>query len=170
MPDEVPEFDAPVFKRLARNDTGSARGHQGGILVPRDFSAGDPVENLFAAMDSKPRSAVTSELTLAELLAPSKQKGKMRFEERRLLYSDLLIWSGLIDLRPVSRTVLVATASLRREFKCKLPDAIHIMTAIDAGCRFLVTDDEELARLPMPLQRLRSDAEGVGLALEALRA
>jgi putative restriction endonuclease len=35
MPEDVPEFDAPVFKRLAQNDTGSAKGHQGGFLVPR---------------------------------------------------------------------------------------------------------------------------------------
>jgi putative restriction endonuclease len=35
MPDELPEFDAPVFKRLARNDTGQAAGHQGGLVIPQ---------------------------------------------------------------------------------------------------------------------------------------
>lgn len=38
MPDNLSEFDAPVFKRLARNDTGQAPGHQGGVLIPKDLS------------------------------------------------------------------------------------------------------------------------------------
>lgn len=30
-------FDQPVFKILARNDTGAAQGHQGGMVIPRDL-------------------------------------------------------------------------------------------------------------------------------------
>jgi putative restriction endonuclease len=37
MAEELPEFDAPVFKRLARNDTGWAAGHQSGIVIPKDL-------------------------------------------------------------------------------------------------------------------------------------
>ena len=29
------EWDAPFFKRLAHNDTGSARGHQAGLVIPK---------------------------------------------------------------------------------------------------------------------------------------
>lgn len=32
------DFDRPLFKRLAHNDTGDAVGHQGGILVPKDIA------------------------------------------------------------------------------------------------------------------------------------
>ena len=31
------DFDRPLFKKLAPNDTGEAAGHQGGFLVPRDL-------------------------------------------------------------------------------------------------------------------------------------
>jgi len=31
------EWDAPFFKRLARNDTGEAAGHQGGMVVTKDL-------------------------------------------------------------------------------------------------------------------------------------
>jgi putative restriction endonuclease len=31
------EFDFPVFKVLAHNDTGAAAGHQGGIVIPKDL-------------------------------------------------------------------------------------------------------------------------------------
>lgn len=30
-------FDSPVFKVLSKNDTGSARGHQGGMVIPKDL-------------------------------------------------------------------------------------------------------------------------------------
>lgn len=30
-------FDQPVFKVLSRNDTGAARGHQGGLVIPQDL-------------------------------------------------------------------------------------------------------------------------------------
>jgi hypothetical protein len=31
------EFDTPVFKQLAHNDSGEAKGHQGGIVIPKDL-------------------------------------------------------------------------------------------------------------------------------------
>jgi predicted nucleic acid-binding protein len=133
-------------------------------------AANSPLEELFGGLKARPRAAVTSELTLAELLAPSKQKDAIQLEEKRTLYGDLLIWSGWIDLYPVTRTVLISTASLRQEFKCALPDAIHIVTAISSGCRLFLTDDERLARLPVPLRRLKSDAAGIEAAMEALHA
>jgi putative restriction endonuclease len=43
MADDLPEFDAPVFKKLANNDTGQARGHQAGIVIPKDLDAYFPV-------------------------------------------------------------------------------------------------------------------------------
>jgi putative restriction endonuclease len=30
-------FDRPLFKRLAHNDTGAAAGHQGGVVIPKDM-------------------------------------------------------------------------------------------------------------------------------------
>jgi putative restriction endonuclease len=33
----VTEFDAPIYKVLANNDTGAARGHQGGFVLPKEL-------------------------------------------------------------------------------------------------------------------------------------
>lgn len=33
----VTDFDAPIFKVLANNDTGAAAGHQGGFVLPKDL-------------------------------------------------------------------------------------------------------------------------------------
>jgi putative restriction endonuclease len=38
------EFDRPFFKRLANNDTGAAKGHQGGIVIPK------PLDGFFPAL------------------------------------------------------------------------------------------------------------------------
>ena len=35
--DELAEFDAPLFKKLAHNDTGAAVGHQAGVVIPKDL-------------------------------------------------------------------------------------------------------------------------------------
>ncbi|MGY2805556.1 HNH endonuclease [Bradyrhizobium sp. USDA 4506] len=43
--DEVPEFDVPVFKKLAKNDTAEAKGKQGGPLIPEDLVAYFPKLN-----------------------------------------------------------------------------------------------------------------------------
>ena len=31
-------IDSFVFKKLSHNDTGKARGHQGGIVIPKDIA------------------------------------------------------------------------------------------------------------------------------------
>ena len=111
----------------------------------------DLLRELFAVLVATPGSATTSELTLAEVLpkAPS--------ETHRRMYLDLIVWSGVFDLRPVSREILLETANYRRNVSTmlpdgrntmpKLPDAIHIVTAIQSGCQMLLTADERL-KLP----------------------
>jgi len=32
-----PEWDCPIYKKLARNDTGEAPGHQGGMVIPKNL-------------------------------------------------------------------------------------------------------------------------------------
>src|SRR6476620_4109149 len=100
-----------------------------------------PINNLFAQFRKRPRIAVTSELTLAEVLARA-------FPPHQQMYFDLMIWSGIFDPRPVSREILIETARYRRAATMvkpdgrvsvpKLLDAIDVVTAIQSGCkRFL---------------------------------
>ncbi len=39
------QFDQPLFKKLANNDTGSSKGHQGGIVIPKK------IEHYFPFLD-----------------------------------------------------------------------------------------------------------------------
>src|ERR1700730_7597616 len=82
----------------------------------------------FELLKGKPGLAMTSELTLAEVLA------KARPDARRN-YFNLIVWSNLFKLQPVTRDILIDTADYRRvsqtprpdgtKATVKLPDAIH---------------------------------------------
>ena len=67
-----PAWDAPFFKRLAHNDTGQARGHQGGVVVPKALRA------FFPALDEGLASASTPTVdryVIAEMFIPGLQVG-----------------------------------------------------------------------------------------------
>lgn len=57
-------FDTPVFKILARNDTGAAPGHQGGIVIPKE------IENFFPDVegDITPEAPTADVAIIADLL------------------------------------------------------------------------------------------------------
>jgi len=117
---------------------------------------------LFAVFRQKPGVAVTSELTLAEVLP------KKRIPDRH--FFDLLIWSKTFDLRPVTRDILIETARYRRIARTelpdgrvstpKLPDAIHVVTAIQAGCRFFLSADKRV-KVPESMRWIRADKLGI---------
>jgi predicted nucleic acid-binding protein len=82
---------------------------------------------------------VTSELTFAELtVKPYRER-----DERLLqLYDNWTISNPALHVREVDRGVLYYSAVLRAEPRSlKLPDAIHLSTAIGCGCSHLLTAD-----------------------------
>lgn len=100
---------------------------------------------LFEALDRHDLSAVTSELTLAEVLAKPLLD---RHTERQAAYLHILQPSASLDVVPVSREVLLAAARLRAEMGFKLPDAIHAATAQLTGCKQFLTNDARFTHLP----------------------
>src|SRR3990170_6382845 len=70
-----------------------------------------PIKDLFEVLRTRPGAGITSELTLAEVLAPS--KGRKRTPQLKRAYLDLMVWSRFIDLQLVSRGLLYETVNLR---------------------------------------------------------
>lgn len=130
-----------------------------------------PIKKLFDYLRGRPGSAVTSELTLAEVLP------KPKLPDHRRAYLELIIWSGMFDLRAVTREILVETAAYRKVSAMerpdgtlsmvKLPDAIHVVTAIRAGCTHVLSKDGGL-RLPKGVTRVRPDDQGISFLLQEL--
>jgi predicted nucleic acid-binding protein len=101
----------------------------------------DPLLQLFELFRISRGIGVTSELTLAEVLPRASIV-------RRRSYLNMIVGSRIFDLRPVSRDVLIETAKYRETAGMpKLPDAIHVVTAIRAGCRRVLSADSRL-KLP----------------------
>jgi len=101
----------------------------------------EPLRRLFDLFRANRGIGVTSELTLAEVLPRASNV-------QRRSYLDMIVWSRIFDLRPVSREILIETAQYRQMAGMpKLPDAIHAVTAIRAGCRMVISADSRL-KLP----------------------
>jgi predicted nucleic acid-binding protein len=112
--------------------------------------------------------AVTSELTLAEVLATSKRPDAAPLHIKRPAYLDLLVWSGLFTLIPVSRNILLQTAELRAKANFKLPDAIHLVSAVQARCSFFVSADKDFERMPKGMELVSSDHESLSRLIREL--
>lgn len=140
-----------------------------------DETTAELVMSLLSTLRSKPKFAVTSELTLAEILVIPETARKVGLRRK---YLDLVVWSGVFDLRPVSREVLIESARYRlavhpgkpapREDRRNfLPDAIHVVTAIQNGCEFFVARDKRL-KLPRGLTQILPDTGGIPRLLKLL--
>jgi predicted nucleic acid-binding protein len=114
----------------------------------------DPLRQLFDLFRAGRGIGVTSELTLAEVLPKAS-------DVQRRSYLNMIVWSRIFELRPVSRDILIETAEYREYAGMpKLPDAIHVVTAIRAGCRTVLSADVRL-KLPEGYSLLSPAAENL---------
>ena len=93
----------------------------------------------------------TSVLTRAEVLVrPSRQRQTELADRYRRLLSD----AGPVKVESVGSRVADLTAELRADYpSLKLPDALHLATAIHTDCGAFITGDKRLtvvsARIPV---------------------
>jgi predicted nucleic acid-binding protein len=110
------------------------------------------IGQIFSAFLQQDKRIVTSELTLAEALVHPLRAALETGDDRlRDLYRAMLqADSKVTDIQPVSRDVLEFAAFIRAKLdflarlKIKLPDAIHLATALLSGCDTLVSNDRQL--------------------------
>lgn len=108
----------------------------------RDDRAALLTELVVAQPPSQTPFLCTSELTLAEVLVKP-----LREDDDRLVtqYENWMVPEGFMEIGPVDSSTLRHAAVLRSRYKAiKLPDAIHISTAIGLGCSHLLSGDRRL--------------------------
>jgi len=131
------------------------------------FLEGNPSESealrpLFESLRSYPGAGVTSELTLAEVLAGSHKRGP----QMKRAYLDLIVWSKFLTLSPVTRDILYQSAELcvvhkdAHSKKLGLLDAIHLATAIEGKCGYFVPGDKGIMP-PIGMTRVGPEAESI---------
>lgn len=109
---------------------------------------GPPVRSLVEYSETGKCTLVTSELSLAEALVLPFARNNAQLIER---YNDIIQARDNLQIVPVDRRVLVESASLRAALGGKLPDAIHVASALIAGCTMIVTEDGRM-KSPVRLQ------------------
>ncbi len=104
------------------------------------------VEPVFAAVDSGRVNAVSSSLTLLEVLVVPYRSGDLRLAHR---YEELLTQSRGLRLIEIDRAQLRAAAQLRGVHRAlKTPDALQLCAALEGGGTTFVTNDRDLPPIP----------------------
>jgi predicted nucleic acid-binding protein len=113
----------------------------------------EAVRLFFEAMDKGNFTAVTSTVTLLEVLVhPFRSNNKELATE----YRDILLNSKLMTLE-ISNAVAERAAQLRAAHNIRTPDAIQIGAALNAGATHFLTNDVRLPEIPS-IQILAIDA------------
>jgi predicted nucleic acid-binding protein len=85
---------------------------------------------------------VTSEITLAEILVKPIELGD---RDLAAAYEQMIMPGVNFEVLQVRREILVGAAQMRvRRSSMRLPDAIHISTALASRCSHFVSDDQRL--------------------------
>jgi predicted nucleic acid-binding protein len=139
-------------------------------FIDGEEAVANRLKPFFELLREKPGLAMTSELTLAEVLA------KARPDARRN-YFNLIVWSNLFKLQPVTRDILINTADYRRvnekprpdgtRATVRLPDAIHVVTAIQSRCSAFLSADIGL-KLPDEMTAFRPNEAGIAELLRQI--
>ena len=94
---------------------------------------------------------VTSELTLCEVLVvPFRNRDSTRAGQFR----DLIEATGAFEIVPTSRQTYIRASLYRAVHGLKTPDAIHVATAVEAGCGAFLTNDKAL-KAPQQIEMLK---------------
>lgn len=123
------------------------------IYALEGYPAFQPVlTTLFEQIDAGVLMAVTSELSLAELLVKPCQDGNVK---RQAQYKEAIANRNQLFVVPVLRDILIDAAMLRAKTSLKLPDAIHVSTALQTECTTFLTNDQRLTKVTaLPVVRL----------------
>lgn len=99
---------------------------------------------LLQSIDQGNQIAITSELSLAEVLVkPLQEQNKARQDA----YKKAIVNRKNVFVVPVLREILIDAAQVRADTGLKLPDAIHVATAVRVQCSTFLTNDDRLKSL-----------------------
>ena len=101
-------------------------------------------EKLLDEVEKGRYRAVTSFVTLLEILVKPKKEGALRVVSD---YRDLLLTFPNLSFLPLDFEVSDLASSLRAKYSIMTPDAIQIATAITGRAEAFITNDERLKKI-----------------------
>jgi predicted nucleic acid-binding protein len=113
-------------------------------LVENNPAYVNKVDLIIDYVDQGRLSAITSTLTLAEVLVLPKRVGDAVAETA---FKQILMASRNFSMLPIDAVVADMAASLRAKYSLRTPDALQVGTAIVNRCEALLTNDNGLKRV-----------------------
>ena len=99
------------------------------------------VREVFQQVDNGTIEGITGMISFAEVLVVPKRGNDKAMEEA---YRDVLFNSHNFSTLPIDAGTADHAADIRSRYKVKLPDALQVATALEAGCEAFLTNDEAL--------------------------
>jgi predicted nucleic acid-binding protein len=96
------------------------------------------MDAIIEAVEHTSTEAVSSVIILTEVLPQPIKLGNTQLEQE---YRNILLHSGSFELLPVTAQIAESAAELRARYNLRTPDALHVATAIAAGCDAFLTND-----------------------------
>ena len=112
----------------------------------------EQVRPFFEALEQAEFTALTSTLTISELLVKPLQLGQT---DKARIFRELL--AEYVEIVPVTYEIAELAAQLRADHNFRTPDAIQIATAINRQADTFLTNDIRLSRLKQPEILVLSD-------------
>jgi predicted nucleic acid-binding protein len=105
------------------------------------------VRPLFLALEAGDCLAVTSTVTLVEVLVQPLRNGNEALAQE---YREILRSSSALRVAPVSAEIAAEAARLRATFGLRTPDAIQLATAVTLQAAAFLTNDAQFSKLRLP--------------------
>lgn len=102
------------------------------------------MDAIIDTVENQPIRAYSSVITLAEVLLQPLRTGDKTLEQE---YRDILVNSGGYQLVPTTIPVAESAADLRARYNLRTPDALHVASALRAGCDAFLTNDTGIKRV-----------------------
>jgi predicted nucleic acid-binding protein len=102
------------------------------------------VRPLFVALEAGDCSAITSTVTLVEVLVQPIRNGNLALARE---YREILRSSSAMKMVPVTAEIAAEAARLRATFGLRTPDAIQLATAVVSQAAVFVTNDAHFSKL-----------------------
>jgi predicted nucleic acid-binding protein len=113
-------------------------------LVEKHFVYFDRVLSIFQYVANGSLTGNCSTLALMEVLVQPKKTGNIKLATE---YEIILVNSSNFELHPITTSVARRAAEIRARYNLRTPDALHVATAIEAGCDAFLTNDLGLKRI-----------------------
>lgn len=100
---------------------------------------GEAADYVIEQLEAGKFRGIASELTLLELIVKPLQLGRQDAADD---YETLLSYFPNLELKPISRAILLDAAALRARYRLRTPDAIQLATGLQSGATLAITNDE----------------------------